>query len=434
MTELRTVTDHIKPTRPVRIAQFGGGVFLRGFFDWMLQKANDSGAYNGNATVIRAKTRGTDPLAEQNYLYTQVCRDGENSDITLIDSIEGSINPSDCPMEFFKLAVSPSLETVVSNTTEAGIVYQYCDFSEDTVPESFPARLTRMLYERYKAGLSGMLILPCELIENNGETLRGIVKKHSADWSLGSDFDIWTDRECSFRNTLVDRIVSGKPTENIPLPYTDNAVNTAEFFHLWVIDGAEDPRIPFASSGANIKWVNDVNEYRTLKVRILNGAHTSMIPYALLSGVETVGECMKTPLLRNHLTACLFDEIIPSLGKEKLTEATEYAGEVIKRFENPYICHRCEAISLNSVSKFKVRVLPSIIEYRERYGKSPKNLIFAFAQLIKFYKEGTPKDDSKVITFIRENNVRDILSNAELWDADLSYLTEELEEELSERS
>ena len=434
MITAKPITAHKKTPRPVRIAQFGGGVFLRGFFDWMLQKANDSGAYNGNATVIRAKTRGIDPLAEQNYLYTHVARDGEGCDVTLVDSIEGSLNPTDCPEGFFNLAVSPSLETVVSNTTEAGIVYQYCEFSENTVPETFPARLTRLLYERYKAGLSGLLILPCELIENNGSVLLGIVKKHSEDWGLGADFTEWTEKECSFRNTLVDRIVSGKTDEEIELPYVDNAVNTSEFFNLWVIEGCEDPRLPFTKSGANIKWVKDVNEYRTLKVRILNGAHTSMIPFALLSGVETVGECMKTSVTRNHLTACLFEEIIPSLVDEKQAEATEYAGEVIKRFENPYICHRCEAISLNSVSKFKVRVLPSILEYRERYGKSPRNLLFSFAQLIKFYREGTPKDDGGIIAFIRENTTRDVLSNAELWGADLSYLTEEVEKELSERN
>jgi len=426
MSDIKPITDHIKPIRPVRIAQFGGGVFLRGFFDWMLQKANDAGIYNGNATVIRAKTRGADPLAEQNYIYMHVARDRENCDITVVDSIEESLNPADDPNAFFALATSPTLEIAVSNTTEAGIVYEYCKFSESTVPDSFPARVTRLLYERYKKGLSGLLILPCELIEKNGDVLYEIVKKHAADWELGEDFILWTERECSFRNTLVDRIVSGRTEEKLSLPYADNAVNTSEFFHLWVIEGPEDKRLPFASIGMNVKWVTDVNEYRTLKVRILNGAHTSMIPYALLTGVETVGECMKIPLTRNHLTACLFEDIIPSLGEEKREEATEYAQEVIKRFENPYICHRCEAISLNSVSKFKVRVLPSILEYIERYGKSPKNLIFSFAQLIRFYKEGTPKDEDKIIEFMKNSTTSEILSCAEIWGADLSYLTEEI--------
>ena len=434
MSSLKPITEHTKPIRPVTVAQFGGGVFLRGFFDWMLQKANDAGGYNGNATVIRAKTRGADPLADQNYLYTHVARDGENCDVTLIDSIAGSLNPTESPDAFFALAISPTLESVVSNTTEAGIVYEYCEFTEDTVPEAFPARLTRLLYERYKAGLSGLLILPCELIENNGSSLCEIVKKHAEDWSLGSDFIAWLDRECSFRNTLVDRIVSGRTEEKLKLPYADNAVNTGEFFHLWVIEGEEDDRLPFASVGMNIKWVPDVNEYRMLKVRILNGAHTAMIPFALLSGVETVGECMKTEITRGHLTACLFEEIIPSLGENMTEAATAYAKEVIKRFENPYICHHCEAISLNSVSKFKVRVLPSILEYRKIHGKSPRNLIFSFAQLIKFYQYGTPKDDEYVISFIRSSTIGEILSSQALWGTDLSYLASEIENQISERN
>ncbi|MBR2371186.1 MAG: tagaturonate reductase [Clostridia bacterium] len=422
MTTKKSIAEHTRPARPVKIAQFGGGVFLRGFFDWMLQKANDAGIYNGNAMIIRAKTRGADPLAEQNYTYTHVARDGENCDITVIDSVEGSISPADRPEDLLALAAIPTLETVVSNTTEAGIVYQYCEFSEDSVPETYPARLTRMLYERYRKGLNGLLILPCELIEKNGDTLCEAVKKHAADWSLGDGFNAWMDSECLFRNTLVDRIVSGKTDEEIDVPYSDNEINTSEFFHLWVIEGAEDSRLPFASIGMNIKWVRDVDEYRTLKVRILNGAHTSMIPYALLSGVETVGECMKTPITYNHLRACLFEEIIPSLGEEKAEEAIAYACEVIKRFDNPHICHRCEAISLNSVSKFKVRVLPSILEYRARYGKSPKNLIFALSQLIKFYKEGKPKDDERVIDLMRKGTLSEILSSTELWGEDISFL------------
>ena len=423
---ITNLNEYKKPSRPVKIAQFGGGVFLRGFFDWMLQKANDAGLYNGNATVIRAKTRGEDPLAAQNYLYTHLSRDAKNNYITLVDSIETSISPADHPEDFFSLARSPELETVVSNTTEAGIFYQYCDFEENTVPETYPARLTRLLHERFKADLSGLLILPCELIENNASTLLDIVKKHATDWALPTEFFAWLETECSFRNTLVDRIVSGAPDSEIDLPYTDNAVNTGEFFHLWVIEGEPDSRLPFADIGLNIKWVKDVNEYRTLKVRILNGAHTSMIPFALLNGVETVGECMTAEVTRKHLTSCLFEEIIPSLGEDKKSVAEDYAASVITRFENPYIHHRCAAISLNSVSKFKVRVLPSILEYRERYGKSPKNLVFSLAQLIKFYKVGAPKDDEKVIAFIKENSVKDILANTDFWGEDISYLTEEV--------
>ncbi|MBQ9116786.1 MAG: tagaturonate reductase [Clostridia bacterium] len=426
---MKKITEHKRPQRAVRVAQFGGGVFLRGFFDWMLQKANDARIYDGNAVIIRAKTRGVDPLSLQDYLYTHVARDGENSDITLIDSIAGSINPSEDAEGFYRLAVSPELETVVSNTTEAGIVYQRCEYSEKAVPESFPARLTVLLYYRYMAGLGGILVVPCELIENNGSTLFGIVKRHAEDWSLGEGFIKWLDSACSFRNTLVDRIVSGNTDEDLGLAYTDNSVNTSEFFHLWVIDGEEDSRLPFSKLGMNIKWVKDINEYRTLKVRILNGAHTSMIPYALTCGVQTVGECMKDVRTREHLSACL-DEIIASLGEEKRAEAEEYAASVIKRFENPYICHRCEAISLNSVSKFSVRVLPSILEYRQRFGELPRALMFSFSALINFYKNGSPRDAEEVIAKLQNGTVEEILSDAELWGEDLSALVCAVEKNL----
>ncbi|MBR2461164.1 MAG: tagaturonate reductase, partial [Clostridia bacterium] len=399
----------------------GGGVFLRGFFDWMLQKANDSGLYCGNAVIIRSKTKGVDPLSRQDYLYTQVARDGENSDITLIDCIVGSMNPADDPEAFKALAGATELETVVSNTTESGIVYKYCEYSEHNIPDSFPARLTRLLYERFRKGLGGLLIVPCELIENNGETLRKIVEKHATDWQLGSEFISWMYASCSFRNTLVDRIVSGKATEEFELPYVDNAVNTGEYFHLWVIDGDEDERLPFRDVGMNLKWVKDINEYRTLKVRILNGAHTAMIPYALLCGVQTVGECMTDRRTRSHLSACL-EEIIVSLGEDRRMAAEEYAASVIKRFENPYICHRCEAISLNSVSKFAVRVLPSILKYREIIGQYPKQLMFSFAQLIKFYKQGSPRDDEEVVDFMRRASVSEILDRCDLWGGDISDL------------
>ena len=271
---IKNLSEYPKPHRPVKAVQFGGGVFLRGFFDWMLQKANDAGAYDGNAVIIRAKTGGEDPLAAQNFLYTHISRDAAHCDATLIDSIETSVNPKDRPEAFFALARSAGLEIVVSNTTEAGIVYHPCPFEENRAPDSYPARLARFLYERYRAGQGGLLILPCELIENNGRALRSAVERHAADWSLPEGFLAWLDRECSFRNTLVDRIVSGAPETPVLLPYADGAVNTGEFFHLWAIEGPPDARLPFAEAGLNVKWVDDVDEYRTLKVRILNGART----------------------------------------------------------------------------------------------------------------------------------------------------------------
>lgn len=415
------ITEISKPSRPIKAVQFGGGVFLRGFFDWMLCKANSEG-YNGNVVVIRAKTHGTDPLAAQNYMYTHIARDGENYDASLIDCIETSLNPADDGKAFLELARTPELELIVSNTTEAGIAYEKCELNLNALPLSYPARLTVFLYTRYQASLNGLLILPCELIEQNGDILHKYVLQHAEDWNLEKEFIAWLEEKCSFRNTLVDRIVSGASDEKFDLEYVDNAVNTSEFFHLWVIEGKKDDRLPFDFHGNNIKWVEDVNEYRTLKVRILNGAHTSMIPFALNRGVLTVGDCMKDGTLRKHLEGCLYDEIIPSLGEDKREEALNYAKSVIKRFENPYICHRCAAISLNSVSKFKVRVLPSILEYKKKFNAYPKKLVFSLAQLILFYKEGTPNDAPEIMEFMKNATVKEILCDKELWGISISEL------------
>lgn len=415
------ITDFEKKQRPITAVQFGGGVFLRGFFDWMLAKANASGAYSGNVMIVRSRTRGADPLAEQNFMYTHVARDGDGCESVLVDCIEGSLDPSTDPEGFAALATTPELSLAVSNTTEAGIVYEACEKPCGNVPDSFPARLAYLLYLRFSAGLPGLLVLPCELIENNGEVLRDIILRHAADWKLEDAFSAFVKTECSFRNTLVDRIVSGAPGEPIDLGYEDALVNTSEAFHLWVIEGEEDERLPFAALGMNVKWVPAISPYRTLKVRILNGAHTSMIPYALLSGVETVGACMADKTLRAFLEACLA-EILPTLDFD-CDEARGYAEQVIKRFENPHIHHLCSAISLNSVSKFRVRVLPSIKAYYEKFGTYPRALVYSFSRLIAFYREGAPRDDDDVIARM-QGKLADVLADSGLWGEDLSDMTD----------
>ena len=415
------ITDFEKKRRPLRAVQFGGGVFLRGFFDPMLAKANQSGEYCGNVMIVRSKTRGEDPLAAQNFMYTHVARDGMGCDSTRVDCIEGSIDPSNDSEGFAAIATAPTLDLVVSNTTEAGIVYEACEKPLDTVPASFPARLAYLLYLRFAAGLSGLLVLPCELIENNGDVLRDIVLRHARDWGLGEAFAAYVTEQCSFRNTLVDRIVSGAPGEPIDLGYEDELINTGEVFHLWVIEGEEDERLPFARLGINIKWVPSLAPYRMLKVRILNGAHTSMIPNALLCGVETVGDCMKNAEIRAFLEACL-GEILPTLDFDP-DEAKAYADEVLRRFENPYIRHLCSAISLNSVSKFRVRVLPSIKAYFEKFGTYPEALTYSFRRLIDFYQKGTPRDEAEVIENM-QRELPDVLADASLWGEDLSAMTD----------
>ncbi|MBQ8309984.1 MAG: tagaturonate reductase [Clostridia bacterium] len=404
--------------RPIRVIQFGGGVFLRGFFNWMMQKSIEKRAFDGNAVIVRSRTRGIDPLETIGYCYTHIARDGAHEDVTPINCISGSISAAEDYRAFLKLAENAETDIIVSNTTEAGIVYEACPMPTEVCPESYPAKLTALLYHRYRTVGNGMLILPCELIENNGAVLREYVWHHASDWGLEKGFFDWLEKDCSFRNTLVDRIVSGTSTE-------DETINCSEYFHLFVIEGEEDPRLPFRDAGLNVKWVPSVVPYRTIKVRILNGAHTSMIPYALLCGAETVHDCLQDPRIRAHLSQCL-DEIVDSLSVPR--EAAEaYAKDVLERFANPHIRHLCASVSLNSVSKFRVRVLPSILEYREKFGVYPRQLLFSFGKLIDFYQNGTPKDASEVIEWMRSSSVAEILTDQTVWGTDLSDLCKEVE-------
>ncbi len=421
---MKHIKDMKKPQRPVRVIQFGGGVFLRGFFDWMLQCVNDEGVYNGNVMIVRSKTRGTDPLAAQNFNYTQVLRDGTHDERRVVNCIAGSVAAEEDYAGFLALAENPDAQVIVSNTTEAGLVYEYCEKPQSVCPQSYPAKLTALLYRRYQKKGNGFLILPLELIENNGDELRSIVLRHAADWGLEQDFVSWVSSECSFRNTLVDRIVSGLvPGDSIELSYADDMINTGEYFHLFVIEGKEDARLPFCAAGLNVKWVDSVAPYRTIKVRILNGAHTSMIPYALLCGVETVRECLETPPVRAHLEKCL-EEIIASLSVDE-TEARSYADEVLTRFANPFIHHRCAAIALHSASKFVVRVLPSVMEYRKKTGEYPKHLIFALAMLVKYLKQ-YGDGDALPPAALAGRTVVEILSDISVWGVSLVELAEEV--------
>ena len=420
-----------KPNRKISVIQFGGGVFLRGFFDVMMQEENQiTGNAAGDVMIVRSKTSGVDPLADQNFMYTHVARDGEHKVVTKVDCIAGSLNPSDDFEAFLRLADNPDTKTIVSNTTEAGIVYVFTP--KPGSAESYPARLAALIKRRFDAGLPGFLVLPCELIENNGSKLREIVLQHGRDWEFGEDFAAFVKYSCDFRNTLVDRIVSGKPSpdDELGLPWEDAHVNTSEYFRLWAIEGSPDPEhpLPFGDEHDFVKYVPALSVFRTMKVRILNGAHTSMIPYALLSGLETVGDCLADTKMRSFLDECIFGEILPSLeGECGMSEARGYAEDVIWRFANPFIHHKCASIALNSVSKWKVRVLPSLLAYKEKRGEYPAGLVFSLAKLIEMYKKQPPADDAKVIKSMKSRSVAEILADRSLWGMDLSELLHEVE-------
>ena len=422
--------DFKKVSRPERVIQFGEGGFLRGFVDWMLQKVNESSDFNGNVVVVQPIEQGMcDLLSAQNCVYTHVIRGVEGVDETVVDVISRCVKPYDDFDAYLALAENPDFRFVVSNTTESGIVFSADDKITDTPPKSFPAKVTLLLKRRYDLGLRGFIFLPCELIDRNGDNLKKCILQYADLWELGEDFKAWVEKDNVFTNTLVDRINTGFPRgEDLGLGYVDNMLNTSEFFHLWVIETDYDleSELPFASAGLNVIVTPDKLEmYRTRKVRILNGAHTSLVPYAMLEGFDTVKSCIDDERMCAHLRRCVFDEICPTLDLPH-DELIAYANSVVERFGNPYIKHYLSAISLNSVSKFKVRVLPSILEYIKRFGKMPKTLIFAFAKLIEFYKTDMPQDAPEVVAFMREHSVDEILANEALWGQDLSFLAEEI--------
>ncbi len=418
-----------------KVIQFGEGGFLRGFVDWMLQKLNEETDFEGGVVVVQPIEKGLCGMLEaQGCNYTHLMRGLKNGQPTVeekyITVIQRTVEPYRDFESYLQLAEDPDFRFVVSNTTEAGITYKAGETPAMAPAVTFPAKVALLLKRRFEKGLGGFIFLPCELIEKNGDTLKACILKYAADWGWDKAFTDWVERENVFYNTLVDRIVTGYPREEAEsLGYHDNLLNTSELFHLWVLQGPKEllKELPFDKTDLNVIITEDLDRYRTRKVRILNGAHTSMIPYALLSGLETVEDCMKDEKMSAFLKACVFEEIIPTLDLPK-EELESYAADVFERFRNPYIRHLCSSIALNSVSKFKVRVLPSLLEYRKRLGKNPEHLMLSFAKLIDFYRTDMANDDPAVMAFMKKATVAEILANTELWDQDLSFLTAELEE------
>ena len=412
------------------VIQFGEGGFLRGFADWMLQKLTDVGAFNGKVVVVQPIKEGLcDTLTAQDCTYTHIIRGSEGVEISRIDVISRCVKPYEDFDAYLSLADIPSMRFIISNTTESGIVFSDTDARENAPEISFPAKLTMLLNRRFLNRLPGFILLPCELIDRNGDNLRSCVLQYADLWGLGEEFKTWIRNENVFCNTLVDRINTGYPKgEVLDLGYEDNMVNTSEFFHLWVIETDFDleAELPFSKAGLNVIVTRDKLEmYRTRKVHILNGAHTSLVPYALLSGLDTVKSCMDDEVMREHIRKCVFEEIIPTLDLPR-DELEDYANNVLIRFSNPYIKHYLSSIALNSVSKFKVRVLPSILEYNRRFGTLPPTLTFAFARLIDFYRTDMTNDAPEIVAFMKTASIKDILARTDYWGIDLSFMYDEV--------
>lgn len=414
------------------VIQFGTGNFLRGFADYFIDKMNKQGLYDGKAVVVSpTNSKTVDILNKQNGRYNLYLRGIENGkeicERTEINSVSRAINPYKDFDGYISLARNADFRFIISNTTEAGIVFSDEDKFTDRPAKVFPAKLTQLLYARYKTGLNGFVILACELIDNNGKELKNCVLKYAQLWNLGEDFCMWIENENTFCNTLVDRIVTGHPKDEAEklfseIGYEDKLLDTAEPYHLWVIEGDFEDELPLKKAGFNVIWTDNVSPYKKMKVRILNGSHTSLVFPSLLCGTQTVKESLNDSGLNEFLNICLFDYILPTLGDT--AENRQFANAVLERFANPYINHLWQSISLNSVSKFTARVLPTIRDYIEKNGDLPTPLIFSLACLIEYYRTNSVNDDKSAVEYIKSNSVRGILSNTELWGSDLSDLTE----------
>ena len=398
-------------TFPERVLQFGAGVFLRGFVDWMIDGMNRQGLFRGRVVVVASMNPKTVAMLQrQDGMYTHMARGIEQGRLVeeqqVITAIHRAIDPYQQFDAYLQCAHNPDLRFIVSNTTEAGIVYREEDQQSDRPPLSFPAKLTLLMIERYKAfggdSSKGFVVLPCELIERNGDTLKKIVLQTAANWGVDRNIVEWIESANIFTNTLVDRIVTGLPQDEIQrlwqqAGYIDDLFNTSEVFHLWVIEGPAGlaAELPFREAGFNVIFANELAPYRERKVRILNGAHTATVLAAYQSGENLVGDCMKDPVILDFMTRAIYDEVIPTLTLPK-DELDGFAAAVFERFSNPFIKHALLSISLNSVSKYKTRVLPSVEQYLAATGKLPVRLTFALAALITFYR-GTEINEGALI-------------------------------------
>ena len=425
---MKKITDICRTQeRPVRVLQFGEGAFLRAFADEMIDQANVKGVFDGGIAIVKPRRGGDlERFRSQKGLYTLISRgisgNAEVDESRIVKSVSQALHAYDDYERLCDIMRLDTLQFVISNTTEAGIVFDENDRFEDEPPESFPGKLTKLLYLRWQAfggdGGRGLIMLPTELIEGNGARLRDCVVRLSERWGLEAEFLRWIKEDNIFCDTLVDRIVTGYPKEEAAalcerLGYEDGLIDVAEPFGLWVIASERiaevREKLPLDRAGLPVVFTGDAAPYRERKVRVLNGAHTSMALAAYLAGFDTVGECMNDPVMREYIEHTLFGEIVPFvslLGKE----AAEFAHSVLERFANPFLRHRLLSIALNSVSKWRARVLPSVLDYYAKEGRPPELLTFSFAALAEFYTAGErggvkyePSDDAAVLEFFGAN-------------------------------
>jgi len=449
-----------KVERPIKVLQFGEGNFLRAFVDYMIDIANETGNFNGDIVLVKPIEFGTlDLFHKQECQYTVQLRGIVDGEAKRINRVVTSVaDVVDAYGEYEKYAAFAKLDTlrfIVSNTTEAGIVYDDTDRFEFAPPKTYPGKLTKFLFERYThfegALDKGLVILPVELIDDNGIHLKECVLKLAALWNLGDEFVAWIKEACVFTSTLVDRIVTGYPRDEVKelceeFGYQDNLIVTGEPFALWVIESDKDisEELPLPQAGLPVIFTDNQKPYKQRKVRILNGAHTSFVLASYLAGNDIVLESMQDELVFKFMKDTIFDEVIPTLTLPK-DDLVDFANAVITRFNNPYVKHALLSISLNSVSKWRARCMPSFLGYIENEGKLPAHLTFSLAALMAFYtgteirdkalighRDGAEYnilDDAAVLEFFAANSSKDaaefvhaVLSNVDFWGQDLSAI------------
>ena len=452
---------YILKDAPEKVMQFGEGNFLRAFVDDFIDIANEKAGYNGKVVLIQPIGQGlTDLVNAQEGLYTLYLRGSEKGrkvdDKRVISAVSRCLNPYRDWDDVLALAKSPDLELVVSNTTEAGIVHENESKFDQVPPISFPAKLTRVLYERYTAGLPGLTILSCELIDNNGKELLKCVNQYIDDWGLEDGFRAWINKKNLFCSTLVDRIVPGRIRDAEEVKalaaangYDDPLTDVGEVFGFWAIEGPAEleDRLPFKKAGVPVAVVPDVTPYKKRKVRILNGAHTGFVLGAYLAGFDIVRDCMHDDTVLGFMNKMLYEEVIPTLPLDK-DDLMNFASAVQDRFNNPFVNHELMSISLNSTSKWRARNMPSLLDYIEINGKLPACLTMSLAAYIAFYSndvqaltdsglvcrrakgnEYTVSDDRWALEFYwahkddsAEALVHAVMSNTDMWGQDLTAI------------